>query len=145
VCHRTIKQDGDFWKVSWSEDGQSRAHVVFPVVQKDGKQTGVIYAVRNITAQAEAAKSVIYKTMFTIVATMLVVALAIGGLLDVLVFKRLNSMIVHMEELSLRVAGGDFNARYEATGSNDEIGQFEAFFSRFLDLMTSTLRSLVDK
>ena len=45
----------------------------------------------------------------------------------------------------MRVAGGDFYAKYTPSGINDEIGQFEKFFERFLDLMTATLRSLVDK
>jgi methyl-accepting chemotaxis protein len=145
VCHRTIKQEGDFWKVSWSEDSNSAAHVVFPVAQKDGKQVGVVYAISNVTQQAESAKTVIYRTMIGIVVTMLVVAFVIAGMLDVLVFKRLNRMIQHMEELSLRVAGGDFDAKYAPSGANDEIGQFEAFFGRFLELMTATLRSLVGK
>jgi HAMP domain-containing protein len=50
-----------------------------------------------------------------------------------------------MEDLSMRVAGGDFCAKYTPDGSNDEIGKFEKFFERFLDLMTSTLRSLSEK
>jgi HAMP domain-containing protein len=145
VCHKSIQQEGDFWKVGWSDDGNSRAHVVFPVTDKAGKQVGVVYSIENVTPQAEDAKSVIYSTMIAILLTLLVVTLGIGAMLDLWVFKRLNYMITSMEELSMRVAGGDFYAKYTPSGNNDEIGKFEKFFERFLDLMTATLRSLVDK
>jgi len=145
LCHKTIKQEGDFWKVSWSDDGQSRAHVVFPVADKSGKQVGVVYSIENITPQADNAKSVIYSTMIAIGLTLLIVTLVIGAMLDLWIFRRLTHMISSMEDLSMRVAGGDFYAKYEPSGRNDEIGKFERFFERFLDLMTATLRSLVDK
>jgi HAMP domain-containing protein len=145
VCHKSIQQEGDFWKVTWSDDGNSRAHVVFPVTDKAGKQVGVVYSIENLTPQAEDAKNTIYSTMIVIGLTLLVVTLVIGAMLDLLVFKRLNYMINSMEELSMRVAGGDFYAKYTPSGNNDEIGKFEKFFERFLDLMTATLRSLVDK
>ena len=145
VCHKSIMEDGDFWKVAWSDDGNSRTHVVFPVNDTAGKQVGVVYSIDNITPQAEEAKSVIYSTMIVIGLTLLIVTLVIGAMLDLWVFKRLNYMITSMEELSMRVAGGDFYAKYTPSGNNDEIGKFEKFFERFLDLMTATLRSLVDK
>lgn len=145
LCHKTIKQEGDFWKVSWSEDGQSRAHVVFPIADNTGKQVGVGYSIENITSQADDAKNTIYSTMAAIGITLLIVTLVIGAMLDLWIFKRLNRMISSMEDLSMRVAGGDFYAKYEPSGRTDEIGKFEKFFERFLDLMTATLRSLVDK
>jgi HAMP domain-containing protein len=145
LCHKTIQQEGDFWKVAWSDDGNSRTHTVFPVTDKSGKQVGVVYSIDNITPQAEEAKAVIYGTMIAIGLTLLAVTLGIGAMLDLWVFKRLNYMITSMEELSVRVAGGDFYAKYTTSGRNDEIGKFEKFFERFLDLMTATIRSLVDK
>ncbi len=144
LCHRTVRGTGDFWKVSWSFDNHSRAHVVFPVVDK-GKAVGVVYSIQDVTSQAENAKSVIYRTMSAIGLTLVVVTLVIGAMLDLWVFKPLNHMISSMEELSMRVVGGDFYAKYKPSGNLDEIGQFERFFERFLDLMTATLRSLVDK
>jgi HAMP domain-containing protein len=145
LCHRSVRGQGDYWRVSWSDDGNSHAHVVFPVADSSGKVVGVVYSIEDVTKQAESAKSVIYRTMFAIIATLLVVTLCIGMLLDLWVFKRLNAMIKNMEDLSMRVAGGDFYAKYTPDGSNDEIGKFEKFFERFLDLMTSTLRSLSEK
>jgi hypothetical protein len=40
------------------------------------------------------------------------------------------------------VAGGDFDAHFEPDGTSDEIGTFEAFFARFMDLISATLKSL---
>jgi methyl-accepting chemotaxis protein len=142
VCHRTIKGEGDFWKVSWSDDGNSRAHAVFPINDAKGKPVGIVYSIEDISTQAEDSKWNIYQTMIVIGITLLVSTLAIGGMLDSWVFKRLNRMIHSMEDLSVRVAGGDFEAKFVPDGSDDEIGQFEQFFAKFLDLMTSTLRAL---
>jgi HAMP domain-containing protein len=47
-----------------------------------------------------------------------------------------------IEDLSMRVAGGDFDAHFQPDGSSDEIGQFESFFARFMDLISATLKSL---
>ena len=142
LCHQTLHGQGDFWKVSWSDDNQSRAHVVFPIADGAGKIVGVVYSIEDISSQAESAKTVIYQTMTAILATFLVATLLIGMLLDLWVFRRLNSMIEHMEDLSMRVAGGDFYAKFTPGGSNDEIGKFEQFFERFFELVTATLRSL---
>jgi len=142
VCHKTIKGEGDFWKVSWSTDGNSRAHSVYPVADTKGQPVAVLYSIDDITTQAESSKNNIYQTMIVIGLTLLVSTLAIGGMLDAWVFKRLNRMIHSMEDLSVRVAGGDFEAKFVPDGSSDEIGQFETFFAKFLDLMTSTLRAL---
>jgi hypothetical protein len=45
--------------------------------------------------------------------------------------------------MSVRVAGGDFDAQFVPDGTYDEIGEFEEFFARFMDLMSQTLKSLV--
>ena len=145
ICHRTLKGQGDFWKVSWSTDGGSRAHSVFPVNDAKGTLIGVVYSIDDVTSQANAAKAGVYSTMAVILITLFIATLVIGGLMDALVFKRLNRMISTMEDLSMRVAGGDFDAKFVPDTANDEIGRFEQFFAKFLDLMTSTLRSLVGK
>lgn len=142
VCHRTIKSEGDFWKVSWSTDGNSRAHSTFPISDAKGVPVGVIYSIEDVTPQAEDSRRNIYTTMIVIGITLLVSTLAIGGMMDSWVFRRLNKMIHSMEDLSVRVAGGDFDAKFVPDGTDDEIGKFEVFFAKFLDLMTSTLRAL---
>lgn len=143
ICHRRFKQSGDYWVVSWSTNGNSSAHSVFPVKDASGKSVGTVYAIENITQQADAARNSVYQTMIVIILTLIVATIIIGGMLDVLIFRRMNAMITTMEDISVRVAGGDFDAHFTPDGTNDEIGQFESFFARFLDLVTMTLKSLI--
>ncbi len=145
TCHEGVKAQGDFWGVSWSTDSRSRAHAAFPVSDGKGKPVGLVYTIDDISSQADAARGSMMNELLVITITLLVATLAIGGMLDALVFKRLTRMIVSMEDLSVRVAGGDFGAHFEADKSNDEIGKFEQFFAKFMDLMTATIRSLVGR
>ncbi|MDO8962875.1 MAG: hypothetical protein Q7W30_00095 [Coriobacteriia bacterium] len=143
MCHDGVKGTGDFWTVRWSTDSKSRAHSVFPIKNEAGKTIGVLYAIDDISPQADADKASMIQTLLVIGITLLVATLAIGGMLDVFVFRRLSAMITSMEELSVRVAGGDFDAHFVPSGSNDEIGRFEQFFANFLDLVSMTLKSLI--
>ena len=52
-------------------------------------------------------------------------------------------MMSSIEEISIRVAGGDFGAHFQPDGTTDEIGRFEEFFARFMDLIAGTLKSLM--
>ncbi|HEX9094209.1 MAG TPA: hypothetical protein VF902_09525 [Coriobacteriia bacterium] len=144
TCHGNMKVQGDFWGVTWSENEKSQAHAVTPIVV-GGKPIGIIYAIADISAQADNARSQLMSTLAMFGGTLLVATLLIGMMLDLLVFRRLNRMIVSMEDISVRVAGGDFDAHFEPGGADDEIGKFEAFFARFLDLVNLTLKSLSNK
>lgn len=143
TCHGAVTGEGDFWGVRWSTDSISRAHTVFPIADEKGNVVGVVYEIEDISRAADAARSSMVQTIIVITTGLLIATLMIGWMLDVLVFKRLRNMIVSIEDLSVRVAGGDFDAHYEPDGSTDEIGHFEQFFSRFIDLVSSTLKSLV--
>jgi len=116
---------------------------VSPVSDADGNVLGVLYSIEVITESADAAKDSMIRTLVVIGITLLVATLVIGGLLDTLVFKRLSRMITSMEDISMRVAGGDFDAHYKSEGPDDEIGKFEQFFSQFMDLISMTLKSLM--
>ena len=104
---------------------------------------GVVYVMKDISAAANAARTSQVRTMFVIMFGLVVSTGAIALMLNALIFKRLNRMVASMEDISVRVAGGDFDAHFEPDGSNDEIGSFEQFFARFLDLVSGTLKSLV--
>lgn len=143
ACHTAFGESGDFWRVRFSEDGKSRAHVVFPVNNAKGDPVGVVYSIEDISKQADAARDSVYRTLAVFALTLLVATLAIGGMMDVLIFRRLTRMITSMEEISIRVAGGDFDAHFTPGGTHDEIGRFESFFGKFLDLVTMTLKSLI--
>lgn len=143
TCHGAVTGSGDFWTVKWSTDSKSRAHTVFPVADKNGRPIGVVYSLEDISAQADAARQSLVRTTAVIVTGLLISTLLIGWLLDALVFRRLQRMITSIEDLSVRVAGGDFDAHFTPDGTTDEIGRFEEFFARFMDLVSNTLKSMM--
>jgi len=144
TCHGNLGvQDGGYWTIAWSDDEDSEAHGISPVSDPEGNVVGVLYSIEKITDSANAAKDSMIRTLFVIGVTLLVATLVIGGMLDSLVFKRLSRMITSMEDISMRVAGGDFDAHYEPAGPDDEIGKFEKFFAQFMDLVSMTFKSLI--
>ncbi|MBA4370380.1 MAG: hypothetical protein C0418_02240 [Coriobacteriaceae bacterium] len=144
TCHGSMTKQGDYWGVTWSDDSKSRSHVVFPI-SEGGKVVGVIIGIEDISAQADSAKSSMINTLFVFALTLLLATVIIGGMLDALIFRRLGAMIHSMEDISVRVAGGDFDAHFQPDGTTDEIGTFETFFGKFLDLMSSTLKTLTGR
>ena len=144
TCHNGISGEGDYWKVAWSDiPGVSQAHGVTPI-SENGKPIGVVYGIEDVSSQATAARTSMLQTAFVIILTFIVATLAIGWMIDVWVFRRLRLMTQSMEDLSVRVAGGDFDAHFVPDGTNDEIGTFEQFFARLMDLMSATLKALIN-
>lgn len=143
TCHGAVGGEGDFWTVRWSEDDKSRGHVVFPVVDDEGTPIGVVYSIEDISSQANSARGTMVNTSLVIIVGLVAATLLIGLMLNALVFNRLDRMVASIEDISIRVAGGDFNAHFTPDGTGDEIGQFEEFFARFMDLMANTLKSLM--
>jgi methyl-accepting chemotaxis protein len=143
TCHGAVEGTGDFWKVRWSKDSSTRAHGVFPAIDQSGKVLGTVYLIKDISAQANSARTSQVRTMFVIMFGLVVSTVLIALMLNSFIFNRLNRMVASMEDISVRVAGGDFDAHFEPDGSNDEIGRFEQFFARFLDLVSGPLKSLV--
>jgi HAMP domain-containing protein len=142
LCHNTVKGTGDYWGIMWSDEpGVTEGHGVVPVVV-GGKPVGVLYSIEDLSSQADAARTAMIQTLVVIGLTLLVATLAIGAMIDIWVFRRLKRMTGAIEDLSVRVAGGDFDAHFEPDGTSDEIGTFEEFFARFMDLISATLKSL---
>lgn len=142
LCHGSVTGQGDYWGVTWSKKpGITEADGVVPV-SSGGKRIGVLYSIQDFSEQADAARSSIIRTLFVIGITLLGAAIAIGMMMDTWVFRRLTKMTAAIEDLSVRVAGGDFDAHYEPDGTDDEIGEFEQFFARFIDLVSATVKSL---
>ncbi len=142
MCHGEVGGEGDFWAVRWSKDHHSRGHVVFPVTNAEGKPVGVIYSIEDISAQADSARAAMVNTALVIIVGLVAATVLIAFMLNSLVFRRLDRMVAKIEEISIRVAGGDYTAHFEPDTARDEIGQFEQFFARFMDLVANTLRSL---
>jgi HAMP domain-containing protein len=142
LCHGTVKGRGDYWGVTWSEKpGITEAHGVVPI-SLDNKPIGVLYSIQNFSEQADAARASIIRTIVVIGLTLLLATLGIGWMIDMWVFRRLHRMTAAIEDLSVRVAGGDFESHFVPDGTSDEIGTFETFFARFMDLISATLKSL---
>lgn len=142
LCHNSVKGQGDYFGVTWSDmPGVTMAHGVVPVVVNN-KPIGVLYSIQDVSAQADAARSSMVQTLIVIGITLALATLAIGMMIDIWVFRRLARMTDAIEDLSVRVAGGDFDAHFEPDGTGDEIGRFEEFFARFMDLISATLKSL---
>jgi HAMP domain-containing protein len=145
ACHNGLTQEGAYWTVKWSTDGDSRGHAIFPVYGATGDAAGIVYMVENVTAEAQNAQKSVTQTLFVVLATLVVATLLIGALIDILILRRLKSMTKSIEEISLRLAGGDFDAEYEPDGTTDEIGSFEEFFSDFIKLVSTTLKTLASR
>ena len=142
LCHSSVTGSGDYWGVMWSEEpGVTQAHGVIPV-SEGGKPVAVLYSIENFSEQADAARAAMMQTLTVIGLTLLLATIAIGAMIDIWVFRRLKAMTSAIEDLSVRVAGGDFDAHFQPDGTSDEIGRFEEFFARFMDLISATLKSL---
>jgi HAMP domain-containing protein len=142
LCHGSVKGQGDYWGVTWSEEpGVTEAHGVVPVIE-NGKPIAVLYSIQNVSSQADAARTSMLQTLTVIGITLFLATLLIGMMIDIWVFRRLRRMTEAIEDISMRVAGGDFDAHFEPDGTSDEIGTFEEFFARFMDLISNTLKSL---
>lgn len=144
-CHGSVKGEGDFWDVSWSTDARSRAHAVVPIMDASGKPIALMYSIRDISAQADSDRTSMLRTLGLIAGGLALGALAVALALDKLVLARLTRMTEAMEDLGMRVAGGDFGATFTPDGTTDEIGEFETFFAKFVNAVTSMLRSTLAK
>lgn len=142
TCHDGVTGSGDYWTVRWSTDRSSRGHSVFPVYGANSEPVGVVYSIADITDQADSARTSLTQTLIVVGLTLFVSTLTIGFLMDVWVLRRLRRMTESMEAISMRVAGGDFNAHFEPDGTTDEIGSFEKFYSDFINLLSMTLKQL---
>lgn len=141
TCHDGVQGTGDYWTVRWSRDASSKGHAVFPVYVGD-EPVGVVYAIEDISEQADAANRTMMQTLIAVSITLIVATLTIGMLMDLLVLRRLARMTRHIQDISMRVAGGDFNAHFEPDGTSDEIGSFEKFYADFIKLVSMTLKQV---
>lgn len=142
TCHEGMTGEGDFWTIKWSTDSSSKGHAVFPVYGADDEALGVVYVIEDVSAQADGANRSMLSTLAVVGVTLLVSTLVIGMMMDLLVLRRLRRMTESMQDISMRVAGGDFSAEFVSDGTNDEIGSFEKFFSDFIHVVSTTLKQL---
>jgi len=127
-------------------EGSVFARGVFPVRDSAGTVVGGLVVRHDITALYRGMRDDLVKASAFMVGLAAVASLLVFLLVNRLIFRRLQTMMGNMEELSTRLAGGDYGvgaARRPAV--NDEIGRFETFLGEFLTLVGNTLRGLADR
>jgi hypothetical protein len=116
---------------------------VVPVLDASGQRVGGLFVLHDVTALRDRASSEAMRVVLLIGTVAVLVVGLLLILFEVLVFRRIARMTSAMEDVSLRLAGGDYDV-----GSSiqpklaDEIGRFEQFLGSFLRTIGSTLREL---
>jgi Double sensory domain of two-component sensor kinase len=121
--------------------GRVEIRGLVPVKDVAGKTVGVVYVMHAISPIANAMQATESRIAWTMGGILFVITVVLLLLLNQLIFRRLQTMIAEMEDVSLRIAGGDFAIEgIQAPKSNDEIGAFQIFFYKFLRLIANTLQ-----
>jgi hypothetical protein len=116
---------------------------VVPVRDAAGRKIGGLFVFHDVNAlRARVKGEQVRVILFVGILALMVLGLLLA-MFEVLVFRRLQRMTRAMEDVSTRLAGGD----YEVGGTvrpaaPDEIGRFEAFLASFLATIGATLRQL---
>jgi HAMP domain-containing protein len=103
---------------------------------------GGLAVLHDITALQESMLAVRRGMYLALVAAAAALVALLLVLANRLVFHRLDRMVETMERLSARLAGGDYDVVAPRASAADEIGRFEEFFGRFLQVVTGLLKEL---
>ncbi len=116
---------------------------VVPVKDLTGHAVGGLFVLHDVTALRDRALQQRNRDMALIVVVAVVLLGLLIAMLELLVIRRLVNMSKAMEDLSMRLAGGDYDvgASIQPSGG-DEIGKFEEFLASFLGVIGTTLREL---
>lgn len=136
-----VDEDGELIESAGDGDGE-RIQGVVPVADVSGDAIGVVFVDHDIRETSATLMRERFIILGVVVAMLVVLLGLIVIVMNRLIFKRLDGMISGMEDISTRLAGGDFDVHYTPDGTKDEIGRFEDFFSRFIDMVAGTLRQL---
>ncbi|MDZ4169231.1 MAG: cache domain-containing protein [Coriobacteriia bacterium] len=128
--------------VTGIEGGADIVTGAFPVKNTMGERVGAVVVAHDISALQSQLAAARTQTMLILSAVGVILVLVIVLMLNGLVFNRLDGMIEHMRDASVRLAGGDFDISMPASESNDEIGRFERFFATFIEAVSATLKQL---
>ncbi|GAO04161.1 cache domain-containing protein [Anaeromyxobacter sp. PSR-1] len=122
--------------------GRTLARGLVPVRDAAGRRVGALFVLHDITDVHATFMRARTRVFAVICAMALLLALVLVVLLQRLVFGRLGRMVSTMEDLSARLAGGDYDVAAPPPGPPDEIGRFEDFFGRFLAVVGGQLKEL---
>lgn len=139
---RSVPEGGRFIE-RISTPSQRIVRGVVPVRDAAGRTVGGLYLVHDVSAL----RSRVRGEQIRVIVLIALLALVVLGLLilafELLVFRRLMRMTRAMEDVSTRLAGGDYEIGDGIRPTaDDEIGRFEAFLGSFLATIGATLRQL---
>lgn len=151
VANKALTYEGDISALpeqgevleGFSGGGEESVIGIVPVDDVADETIGGMIVDHDISEVASSLMRERLITLAVILAMLLALMAVILVVMNKLIFNRLDGMIEGMEEISTRLAGGDFDVHYQPDGSSDEIGRFEDFFARFIDSVASTLRQLM--
>jgi histidine kinase family protein len=128
-------------------DGRVFARGVFPIRESTGNLVGGLVVRHDITALRADMSAGLVRALAVLVLLALAASILVYPIVDRLIFRRLRTMMGSMEDMSVRLAGGDYSVGsvQRAPARKDEIGGFEAFFGDFLRLVGNTLRTLSER
>lgn len=128
------------------KDGAYYARGVFPVRDSSGDVVGGLVVRRDITSLRADMQAGLYRALALLGGLALLASILVYPIVDRLIFRRLRNMMKTMEDMSVRLAGGDYSVgAIPRSVRKDEIGGFEAFFGDFVRLVGNTLRALSDR
>ncbi len=128
------------------QNGSIFARGVFPVRESSGTLVGGLVVRHDISGLHADMRAGILKALGFLVALAIISSGLVYLLVDRLIFRRLRGMMSTMEDLSVRLAGGDYSVGSTVgPAREDEIGAFETFFGEFLGLIGNTLRTLAER
>lgn len=123
-------------------DGRVLARGIVAVKDAAGRRVGGLFVVHDVTGIHEGTLEVRRSMAWIVAGVSVAFAILLLLLVNRLVFARLASLTARMEDLSARIAGGDYSARMPAVGARDEIGRFERMLGAFLEVVTGLLKEL---
>ena len=127
-------------------NGAYFARGVFPVRESSGKIVGGLVVRHDVTALHTDMQLGLLRALALLGGLAIVASILVYPVVDRLIFRRLRTMMGTMEDMSVRLAGGDYSVgSVQRSLRKDEIGGFESFFGDFLRLVGNTLRTLSDR
>jgi HAMP domain-containing protein len=123
-------------------NGRVLARGIMSVKDAAGRRAGGLFVVHDVTDLRETTLEARRSIVWIVVGVSVAFAVFLLLLVNRMVFARLGRMTARMEDLSARLAGGDYAVEMPAPESRDEIGRFEHFFGRFLAVVTGLLKEL---
>lgn len=125
-----------------TRDGRTLVRGLVPVKDAAGRRVGALFVLHDITGIHDTFMRARIWVFGLVSLVAVVFGLALALALQRLVFARLSRMVGTLEDVSARLAGGDYDVSAPPPGPPDELGRFEDFFGRFISVVGGLLKEL---